>query len=216
MNEACPTNDPQTAHKRPTKCLNGLLVVVLAFLLVHSMAIPSLGQNGLHSPPDEGWVRNILADYRCDPEVADHLARSTRLGVEREVRRGEQAIKPPTSVGELSCLGTLMKSPGLDLLYPTGSISPANLLIGVLTQLQGNTSTNPFGSIDLDALAGGGFDPTRVISNSLCSLARDRWNQQTIPLIGDFARLGVRGLARPPPQTGNDQQSIQHILQTGN
>lgn len=162
-------------------------------------------------PPDQGWVRDILTDYRCDPETATRLARATRIGVEREVRRGERSIKPPTAAGELSCLNNLMDSPQLDLVFSTRSISPGNVLAGLLNQVLAGGSS-PFGNLDINELATGGFDPTRVISPSLCQLAQDRWNQETIPLLGSFARLGVGSSARLAGTQGGT--TIRSILQT--
>ena len=185
-----------------------LLYIVMVFLPL------AQGWSQTTHQPDQGWVRDILTDYRCDPEVATRLATATRLGVEREVRRGERSIKPPTAVGELSCLNNLMNSPQLDLLFSTGSISPGNILTGILNQVLSGGSS-PFGNLDINALANGGFDPTRVISSSLCQLAQDRWNQETIPLLGSFARLGIAATRNTNPTGPTGPTTIQSILQTG-
>ncbi len=192
--------------------LSNRMVMVLVIFMVILSAVRGWSQD--QNQPDQGWVRDILTDYHCDPEVATRLATATRLGVEREVRRGERSILPPTAVGELSCLNNLMNSPQLDLLFSTRSISPGNILAGILNQtLSGGNS--PFGNLDINSLANGGFDPTRIISSSLCQLAQDRWNQETIPLLGNFTRLGIvstRPVNRAVPQ---GPTTIQSILQTG-
>ncbi len=193
--------------KKCVETVNVLLVICFFLPVGH-------GWSQTQNQPDQGWVRDILTDYRCDPEVATRLATATRLGVEREVRRGERSILPPTAVGELSCLNTLMNSPQLDLLFSTRSISPGNILAGILNQtLAGGRS--PFGNLDINSLANGGFDPTRLISSSLCQLAQDRWNQETIPLLGDFTRLGLASTGRVQQAGPPGPTTIQSILQSG-
>lgn len=182
------------------------------FLILVCFVSQGWSQTTPQPAPDQGWVRDILNDYRCDPEVANRLASAARLGVEREVRRGERSIKPPTAVGELSCLNNLMNSPQLDLLYSTRSISPGNMLSGILNQVLAGGSS-PFGNIDINTIASGGFDPTRVIPSSLCQLAQDRWDQETLPLLGNFNLLGLG--TSSSEEDSNGQTTIKSILQTG-
>ncbi len=165
------------------------LRLAAAVLLAAGLALPVLAED---PPPDQRWVREMLSeDAACDPETARRLATAARRGIEREVHRREDSIRPPTAAAELSCLGDLMKSSSLDIAWPTQRMTAdlPGFLQGVLRSAL-RSSGGSFGDLDLDAIAGGASDPTRILSSSLCGMAAARWNQGTLPVLSGFGDLG--------------------------
>lgn len=168
---------------------------------------PPLPADAADAPPpaDQRWISDMLAENQaCDPETARMLAGAVRLGIEREVYRREDSIRPPSASAELSCLGELVRNPALDRFFPTQQVlSPSipGFLQGILAQMFGGEAGDMFGNLDLAALASGNAgDPTRALSSSLCSFAERRWNQATLPVLGGFPEPGDlhRGFARLP------------------
>ncbi len=173
-------------------------------------ALPAVPAAAASDPPaDQTWIREMLSeDPSCDPETIDVLAGAARRGIEREVGRRENSVKPPSAAAELSCLGDLM-STNLDVAFPTGRLTAGlpGFLQGILSQLGGSGSGLSLGSIDVASLAAGlaagQTDPTRILPSSLCPFAQSRWSQATLPSLGGFGELGP--LAILPLLMGADE-----------
>ena len=166
------------------------------------VCMPGSGLAEAAPPPDQRWISDMLAENdACDPETARVLADSVRRGIEREVFRREDSIRPPSASAELSCLGDLVRNPALDRFFPTQqTLTPSipGFLQGILGQLFAESGAS-LGAIDLAALAGGTApDPTRLLSSSLCAFAEDRWNQATLPVLGGLDSFGSGGFAALP------------------
>ena len=180
-------------------------ILVTALLIL--AAIPASPAE--QATPGQQWIREMLSeDPACDPETIETIARSTRRGIEREVGRRENSVKPPAAAGELSCLGDLMQS-NLDIAFPTQRLTSGlpGFLQGILSQVLAGSGLS-LGSIDVNqlasGLAAGGSDPTRILSSSLCDFAQSRWSQATLPSLGGFADFGP--LAILPLLTGTGAQ----------
>ncbi len=180
---------------------------LVAFTVSLAFCSLSLPGNATETPPpaDQRWISDMLAENQaCDPATARMLAGAARRGIEREVYRREDSIRPPSASAELSCLGELVRNPALDRFFPTQQVlSPSipGFLQGILGQIFGEATGGVFGNLDLAALASGDAgDPTRALSSSLCSFAEQRWNQATLPVLGGFPEPGNlhRGFARLP------------------
>lgn len=183
-------------------------VRVAAILLLaglHAMAAAAVAAQ----PAGQGWIREILSeDPACDPATIDALAGAARRGIEREVVRRENSVKPPSAAAELSCLGDLM-STNLDIAFPTGNLTSGlpGFLQGILSQLASRPGSGlSLGTIDVAGLAAGlalgEADPTRILPSSLCSFAQSRWSQATLPALGGFGDLSP--LAFLPLLLGED------------
>ncbi len=191
--------------------MNNPISLTLVLLLAGIQA--SVMHANPNPPPGQGWIRQLLAeDPACDPEAIDTLAAAARQGIEREVGRRENSVKPPSSASELACLGDLMGT-NLDVAFPTGSLTAGlpGFVQGILSQLAAGSGGGPaLGSMDIaglaSSLAGGGIDPTRILPSSLCSFAGARWSQATLPALGEFGDLAplavlpaLLGAVRPTP-----------------
>lgn len=71
---------------------------------------PAVAQTDGETPDEpERWERQIVVDREsCDPVVREEIARRIRRGIERETRRGERSVTPPTPVAELTCLTDIL------------------------------------------------------------------------------------------------------------
>ncbi len=173
----------------------------IAIIMLACAALASAAQSATPPPADQRWIREMLSeDPACDPDAVDALAGAARRGIEREVGRRENAVRPPSAAAELSCLGDLM-STNLDVAFPTGQLTSGlpGFLQGILAQLiAGSGSGLSIGSIDAAglaaALASGQSDPTRVLSSSLCKFAESRWSQATLPVLEGFGNLAPLAL----------------------
>ncbi|MDE0254108.1 MAG: hypothetical protein OYG32_04865 [Rhodospirillaceae bacterium] len=151
-------------------------------------------------PPGHAWIAGMLAENpACDEPTAREIADAVRGGIEREVYRREDSIRPPSAAAELSCLGDLVRNPSLDRLFPTqASLTPGipGFLTGLLKQLASSSGGDGIFDIDIAALASGAIpDPTRALSASLCNFAEDRWNAATLPVLDGFPEA-LAALAR--------------------
>ena len=176
------------------------LLLIIAALPMKAAEHPAPGQEFLYEMLEE--------DPACDPATIETIARSARRGIEREVGRRENSVKPPAASGELSCLGDLMQS-NIDVAFPTQRLTAGlpGFLQGILSQVLSGSGLS-LGSIDVTQLASGiaagGSDPTRILSSALCDFAQSRWSQATLPSLGSFKDFGP--LAILPLLTGAGAQ----------
>ncbi len=183
-----------------------------AAALLLAAAAPTAAQD---SPADERWLRQMLAeDPACDPPAVEALARAARSGIEREVGRREDSIRPPAASAELSCLGDLMNIGQLDISFPTQRLTTTlpGFLQGLIGQILGAGGGGAFGGLNIEALAQGAADPTRFLSASLCGFAQDRWGQGTLPVFNLFGAMGPQGSLPALPAAGQTLGALQELL----
>ena len=81
--------------------MSGRTAIALVALSVSLAAGgPPLPGDAADTPPpaDQRWITDMLAENEaCDPETARMLAGAVRRGIEREVYRREDSIRPPSA-----------------------------------------------------------------------------------------------------------------------
>jgi hypothetical protein len=106
------------------------------------------------------WLQGAFDD-RCDPAVSNSIADAVRNQIEDQVARAEASIRPPSPIGDLSCLTDLMTSP-IDIFSNIG---------GIFGNLMGGLTSFP--SVD---------DLGNQISRQICQFAEQKWNEVSRPL----------------------------------
>ena len=103
----------------------------------------------------------------CSEEAQNIVAESVRQTIEDAVTRGEASIKPPISLGDLSCLQGLMSAP-IDIFSGVGGI------LGSLTgDLAGQAASLPNG-----------------LSSRICAFAAEKWGELTEPVTAGLNPAG--------------------------
>lgn len=146
--------------------------IITSALLAFTLALPGAA---LAAEPADGGSSGGTESIKsklvpgCSDASKDKVANGVRENIEEEVAKGEEAIKPPAQVADLSCLDGLMELP-LDKFSGIGSI---------LGDLQGG--------FDVDI---GGMLGDESLDQMVCSFAQEKWNELTEPLDGLFDDVG--------------------------
>ena len=153
-----------------TRMRHALIAASLALL----SAAPALGAPAASGGKDGvASIKESLVSG-CSDESKEAVATGVRDNIEAEVKKGEEAIKPPAQVGDLSCLDGLLELP-IDKFSGIG---------GMLGDLQGGFD------MDVGGLLGDGS-----LDQKICAFAQEKWGEVTEPLTSAIGKIDLGSIA---------------------